>query len=253
MWIRPSIPSRSTNAPKSTMLEICPSTTWPGCRRSRICSRCSLRSSSRTARRERTTLLRLRLSSITLHSSVSPSELVEVLDPADVDQRCRQEAAHAEVEDQAALDDLDHAALDRLAGLGGGLDSAPGLLEAGALLREDQTPLLVLLGQNQGIDLLAERDLVGRIDRAADRELVRGDHALRLPADVDQDLVLVDAHDLAVDDLALLEVGDRRVVVGDDLAVQLQQQSVGPLNGSRTFGRQHGAACCVGGRQGAES
>ena len=30
MWIRPSMPSRSTNAPKSTMLEIVPSTTWPG-------------------------------------------------------------------------------------------------------------------------------------------------------------------------------------------------------------------------------
>ena len=31
MWIRPSMPSRSTKAPKSTMLEILPSTTWPGC------------------------------------------------------------------------------------------------------------------------------------------------------------------------------------------------------------------------------
>ena len=68
IWIRPSIPSRSTNAPKSTMLEIIPSTTSPFCRRSRICSRASLRSSSSTARRDRTTLLRLRLSSITLHS-----------------------------------------------------------------------------------------------------------------------------------------------------------------------------------------
>ena len=39
-------------------------------------------------------------------------ELVEVLDAADVDQRRGQEAAHAEVDDQAALDDLDHAAVD---------------------------------------------------------------------------------------------------------------------------------------------
>jgi len=36
--------------------------------------------------------------------------------PADVDQRGRQEAAHAQVDDQAALDDLDDSALDRLAG-----------------------------------------------------------------------------------------------------------------------------------------
>jgi hypothetical protein len=108
------MPSRSTNAPKSTMFEICPSTTSPGCRRSRICCRCSLRSSSSTARRESTTLLRERLSSITLRAAPA-EELVEVLHAADVDERRRQEAAHAEVEDQAALDDLDHPSDHRLA------------------------------------------------------------------------------------------------------------------------------------------
>src|SRR5262249_18108087 len=86
-------------------------------------------------------------------------ELVEVLDPADVDQRRRQEAADAEVEDQAALDDLNHGARDRLTGLGRTLDLPPGLLEAGALLGEDQAPLLVLLGEDERIDLLAELDL----------------------------------------------------------------------------------------------
>src|SRR5579859_6691850 len=62
-------------------------------------------------------------------------ELVQVLDAADVDQRGRQEATDAEVEDQAALDDLDHSAGDRLAPLVRGLDRFPGELEAGALLR----------------------------------------------------------------------------------------------------------------------
>ena len=95
-------------------------------------------------------------------------ELVEVLDAADVDQRGRQEAAHPEVDDQAALDDLDDGALDRLAGLGGGLDLAPGLLEARALLGQQQ-PVLVLLGEDQRVDLLAELDLVVRVDRLADR------------------------------------------------------------------------------------
>ena len=69
MWINPSMPSRSTNAPKSTMFEIWPSITSPGLRRSRIAWRISLRSSSRTARRESTTLLRERLSSMTLQRS----------------------------------------------------------------------------------------------------------------------------------------------------------------------------------------
>ena len=105
-------------------------------------------------------------------------ELIEVVDAADVDQRRGQEAADAEVEDESALDDLDDAALDRLAGLGRSLDLAPGLLEAGALLGEDQPALLVLLGEDQRVDLLAERDLLRRIDRAPNRELVRRDDAL---------------------------------------------------------------------------
>ena len=100
--------------------------------------RTSRRSSSSTARRESTTLLRERLSSITRQRSGWPQELVQILHAADVDERGGQEAAHAEVDDEAALDDLDDVALDGLAALGGLLDALPRLLEAGALLREDQ-------------------------------------------------------------------------------------------------------------------
>ena len=230
MWIRPSIPSRSTNAPKSTMLEIVPSTTWPGCRRSRIRSRSSLRCSSSTARRDSTTLLRLRLSSITLHSIVCPHVLVEVRHAADVDQRRGQEAAHAEVDDQSALDDLDHRALDRLAGLGRRLDAAPRLLEAGALLGQDQPAVLVLLGEDERVDLLAERDLVGGIHGLADRQLAGGDDPLGLVADVDQNFVVVDPDDVAGDDVTLGEGMQRRVVVGDDPTVDLEQQAVGTFD-----------------------
>ena len=107
-----------------------------------------------------------RLSSITLHSIVWPMNSSRFVDAADVDQRGGQEAAHAEVDDQAALDDLDDGALDRLAGLGGRLDPAPGLLEAGALLGQDQAAVLVLLGEDERVDLLAELDLVVRVDRS---------------------------------------------------------------------------------------
>ena len=102
-----------------------------------------------------------------------------------------------EVDDQAALDDLDHRAVDGLAGLGGGLDLAPGALEAGALLGQDQAAVLVLLGEDERVDLLAELHLLIRIDRLADRELVVGDDPFALVSDVDQDFVLVDPHDLA--------------------------------------------------------
>ena len=174
-------------------------------------------------------------------------ELVEVVDAADVDQRGGQEAAHPEVEDQATLDDLDDAAFDRFAGIGGDLDAAPSLLEAGALLGKDQTALGVLLGEDQRVDLLAELDLFGRVDRLADRELVGGNDALGLVADVDEDLVFVDPDDLAVDDVALIEGDHRRRVIGDDLAVDFEQQATGTLDrgcsgrrGSQYVGRGHG-------------
>src|SRR3954468_15827198 len=142
-----------------------------------------------------------------LAAQLLAEELVEILDAADVDQRRGQEAADAEVEDQAALDDLDHAAVHRVARLGGALDVLPRELEARALLRQDQAPLGVLLRQYERVDLVAEVDLVERVHGAPDRQLGDGDHALRLVADVDEHLVLVDPHDRAVDDLALVDLG----------------------------------------------
>src|SRR3954471_6840829 len=174
-----------------------------------------------------------------------PEELVEVRDAPDVDQRGGQEAAHAEVDDQAALDDLDHAARDRLARLLGGLDAPPRALEAGALLGHDEAAVLVLLGEDQRVDLLAQLDLVVRVDRLADGKLVGGDDPLALVADVDEDLVVVDPDDLAGDDIAFVEVAEGGVVVGDDLPVDLEQEAVGTLDDlgvrrGRSFGGSGG-------------
>ena len=94
--------------------------------------------------------------------------LVQVGHAPDVHERGRQEAAHAEVDDQAALDDLDDRALDRLARLGRRFDAPPGFLEAGALLGHDQAPVLVLLREDHRVDLLAEMHLVLGVDRLAD-------------------------------------------------------------------------------------
>ena len=152
--------------------------------------------------------------------------LVEVRHAADVHQRGGQEAAHPEVDDQAALDDLDDRAVDGLARLGRRLDAPPGALEAGTLLGEDQAAVLVLLGEDEGVDLLADLDFLARVDRLADRELVGGDDPLALVSDVDEDLVLVDAHHRTGDDVALLEEDHRRVVVRNDLAVDLEEQAL---------------------------
>src|SRR5580700_4414322 len=157
-----------------------------------------------------------------------PQVLVEVGHAADVHQRRGQEAAHTEVDDQAALDDLDDRALNGLAGLRRGFDATPGFLEARALLGHDQASVLILLGHDDRIDLLAEMHLVMGVDRLADRQLVRGDDALGLVADVDQHLVLVDADDVSGDYLSLLDLAEGCVVIGDDLPIDLEQQSVGP-------------------------
>ena len=147
--------------------------------------------------------------------------LRKILHAADVDERGRQEAAHAQVEDEAALDDLDDRALHRHAALVRLFDALPGLLEAGPLLGEDQPPVGVLLLHDERVDLFAELYLVGGVHRLADRELADGDDPFGLVADVDQDLVLVDAHHGAGDDVALAEDVDGEVVVGDDLPVDL--------------------------------
>ena len=182
-------------------------------------------------------MLRERLSSMTLHSIFGAEELVEVLHATDVDQRGGQEAAHPEVDDQAALDDLDHGALDRLAGLGGGLDPAPGLLEARALLGQDQAAVLVLLGEDERVDLLPiSTSSCGSTDLRIESSFM-GMTPSRLVADVDEDLVLVDADYAAGHDVALLEGDERGVVVGDDLAVDLEQETVRALDRAGGSGR----------------
>src|SRR5919106_611605 len=154
-----------------------------------------------------------------LAAKLAPHELVEVLHAPDVDQGRRQEAAHAEVEDEAALVHLDHPSRDGLAGLGGTLDLLPSKLEASALLGEDQAAFRVLLREDERVDLLTDGNLVGGVDRAPDRELRDGDDPFGLVPDVDEYLVLVDADDRAVHDLALVDLGEGRVVVRNELPV----------------------------------
>ena len=119
-------------------------------------------------------MLRFLSSSMILACSDPPDVGLEVAHAAQLDERGRQEAAEADVEDEAALDDLDDRALDDALGLLDLLDRAPGPLVLGPLLRQDEPALLVLLREDEGLDLLAQRhDLVG-VDVVADRELAPG-------------------------------------------------------------------------------
>src|SRR5690606_9549851 len=63
----------------------------------------------------------------------------QVADAAQLDERCRQEAAETDVDDEAALDDLDDGAGDDAVVFLDLLDVSPGALVLCALLGEDQT------------------------------------------------------------------------------------------------------------------
>src|SRR5581483_342881 len=138
-----------------------------------------------------------------------PDERVQVANPPQIHQRGRQEPAQADVEDQPPLHDLDHRALDRAARLHDLLDPPPGALVLRALLRQDETSLLVLLLQDEGFDVVADLHDLVRVDVVADRELLGGDDPLRLVADVEEDLVPIDLDDRSLDDVAVLEVAER--------------------------------------------
>ena len=66
---------------------------------------------------------------------------LQVANPAQLDERGRQEAAQPDVDDQTALDDLDDRALDDLVVLLLGLDRAPCTLVLGPLLGEERAGL----------------------------------------------------------------------------------------------------------------
>jgi hypothetical protein len=198
MWMRPSMPSRSTKAPKSTHL-------------------LALVLEHGAPREHDVVARAVQLDD--LAAELLAEELVEVLHASDVHERGGQEATDAEVEDEPSLDDLDHLAGDGLARLSSGLDALPRELEAGPLLREDEPPLRVLLREDERVDLLADGDLVRRVHRAANGQLGDGDDAFGLVADVDEHLVLVHAHDRPVHDLALVDLREGGVVVGDELPV----------------------------------
>ena len=81
----------------------------------------------------------------------------EVADAAQLDERGGEEAAEADVDDEAALDDLDDRTGDDAVGVLDLLDVAPRALVLCALLGQDQTAFLVLLLENEGLDACRRR------------------------------------------------------------------------------------------------
>jgi hypothetical protein len=147
---------------------------------------------------------------------LAPDVRLQIADAPHLHQRCGQEAAQADVEDEPALDDLDDRSGDDAVLVLDLLDRAPGALVLGALLREDQPALFVLLLENQGLDVITDLDDLVGIDVVLDGQLARGNDALGLVADVEQDLVSIDLDDGAFDNVAVVEVLDGLVDRGEE-------------------------------------
>ena len=135
---------------------------------------------------------------------------LELTDPAELDQRGRQETTKPDVDDEATLHHLDDRALYDAFRFLDLLDGAPCALVLGALLGQDEPALFVLLLEHECFDVLSQRDDLVGVDVVADRKLANRDDALGLEADVEEDLVLVDLHDGSLDDVAVVELDDRR-------------------------------------------
>ena len=128
----------------------------------------------------------------------------------------RDEAADAAVDDEATLVVVDDRRLDDDARLELLLHRAPLALETGAAERQDDVALGRLRLEDVDEDRVADRQL--RLAFAvATEQLAVADDAFALGADVDEDLVLVDADDLALDDVTVLEALDVRVLLGEQL------------------------------------
>ncbi len=181
----------------------------PGLRLTRNSPRCSFWVSSSQARRERTTLLRFLSSSMILASMLLADVGLQVADAAQLDERGGQEAAQADVDDEAALHDLDDRSLRRRRRHSLIFSMVPQARSYWArfLDRTSRPSLSSFCRTSASTCSPTADDLVG-VDVVADGELADGDDALGLVADVEQDLVPVDLDDGALDDVAVVELHD---------------------------------------------
>ena len=130
---------------------------------------------------------------------------LQVANATQLDERGGKEAAKADVDNEAALDDFDDETFDHAVGFFELFDIAPGTLVLSTLLGEQQATFFVFLGQNQCFDLFAELDDVVRVDVVTDAELAGQNDALALVTDVEQDFVAVDLYNGAMHQLAIVD------------------------------------------------
>ena len=128
----------------------------------------------------------------------------------------RHEAADAAVDDESALVVVDDRRLDDHAGFELLLHRAPLALKTGASQRKDRVAFRGLRLQDVDQDGVTDVELRLRLGVAA-IELAVADDAFGLRTDIDEDLVLVDADDVALDHVTMLEALDVLALLGEEL------------------------------------
>src|SRR4030095_15732703 len=135
-----------------------------------------------------------------------PHHASQVLARPQVPLRRGEERAHSHVDREAALDHLGHPAFHGRARVVGPGDLVPDLDLVRLVLGEDDQPFVVLLGLEVDLDLLAD---LGQ--HAGVPELLDGDRALALVADVHEHLAVAHLDHAAANYLAFLDVTDAAV------------------------------------------
>ena len=137
-----------------------------------------------------------------LEPQLLADEFVEIADRLTADLRCRHEAAHAEVDENAALDDLRDGRFDHFVVLVRFDDLFPRLESAGAAFAQIELAVVLVDPMDHHFEFVADVELF-RLDD--ERELAEGKNAFGLAADVDEQLVLIFCDDDAGEDLAFVE------------------------------------------------
>jgi hypothetical protein len=132
----------------------------------------------------------------------------EVADTAHLHEGSGEEAAQADVEDEATLDNFDDRTGDNTVFFLDLLDVAPGALVLSALLGEDQAAFLVFLGEDKRFNLVTNGDHVPRIDIVLDGKLAGRDDTFGLVTDVEQNFVAVNLDYRSFNEVSVVEVLD---------------------------------------------
>ena len=136
---------------------------------------------------------------------------------AHLHERGREEAAQTNVDDQAALNNLDDVTLDDAVLFLDALDRAPCAFVLCALLGQDQAAFLVLLGEHESLNNVTHSDNLVGINIVLDRQLAGGNDALGLVANIEEHLIPVNLDNDAFDNVAIIEVLDGQIDRGKEV------------------------------------